>query len=67
MSQAQLDREVAQLTGESVGFIRSMGFSELNIPRPQQPTRFSRQAAIRLHKALDNKSTDSDELVRRAA
>ena len=37
MSQTQLDREVAHLTGESVRFIRSMGFSPMNIPYPQQP------------------------------
>ena len=65
MSQAQLDREVAQLTGESVSFIRSMGFSELSIPRPQQPRRFSRQSAIRLHKAPI--SDPADQVLRKAA
>ena len=65
MSQAQLDREVAQLTGESVSFIRSMGFSELNIPRPQQPRRFNIQTAIRLHKAPIN--DPADQVLRKAA
>jgi hypothetical protein len=65
MSQAQLEREVARSTGESVGFIRSMGFSELNIPRPQHPRRFGRQAAIRLHKAPNNEP--ADQVLRRAA
>ena len=51
MSQAQLDREVAQLTGESVGFIRSMGFSPLNLPSPPRRKAYRRQAVVRMHQA----------------
>lgn len=32
MTQAQLDRQVARATGESVDFVRSMGFSPLSMP-----------------------------------
>ena len=51
MSQAELDREVAQLTGESVGFIRSMGFSSMNVPSVPRPRKEARQAAIRGQKS----------------
>ena len=50
MKQSQLDREVAHLTGESVGFIRSMGFSPLIIPSPPKPRKYARQAAFRAPK-----------------
>jgi hypothetical protein len=65
MTQAQLDREVAQLTGESVGYIRSMGFSEVDMPYPPQPKQYARQAAIRIQKA--KKIDPADQMARRAA
>jgi hypothetical protein len=65
MSQAQLDREVAQLTGESVSFIRSMGFSPLPMPFPQRPRKDARQAAVRVQKA--QKIGPADQVLRRAA
>lgn len=65
MSQAQLDREVAHFTGESVSFIRSMGFSLLNIPCPQRPRKCGRQAAVRVQKA--QKIEPADRVLRRAA
>jgi hypothetical protein len=39
MTQAQLDRAVARATGESVAFIRGMGFGLLSLPRPPELTR----------------------------
>ena len=65
MSQAQLDREVAHLTGESVSFIRSMGFSPLNPPYPPRPRNYRRQAAVRLLRMKD--ATPSDPMARKAA
>ena len=64
MSQAQLDREVAQLTGESVSFIRSMGFSPLNVPCPPRQRKYARQASVRVPKA---QNVASDQVIRRAA
>jgi len=64
MSQAQLDREVAQVTGESVGFIRSMGFSPMNVPSPPRPRKCARQAAVRLARVKD---APSDPMARKAA
>ena len=37
MTQNQLDRQVAQATGETVDFIRSRGFSVLNMPNVLPP------------------------------
>jgi hypothetical protein len=65
MSQAQLDREVARSTGESVGFIRSMGFSPMNMPCPQRPRKDAMQAAVRIQKA--QKIDPADQVLRRAA
>jgi len=65
MSQAQLDREVAQLTGESVSFIRSMGFSPMNIPRPPRPRKCARQGSARV---LNSQTIElADQGMRRAA
>jgi hypothetical protein len=66
MSQAQLDREVAQLTGESVSFIRSMGFSPMNVPCPPQPRKYAIQAAVRVQKARSINPA-ADQMARRAA
>lgn len=65
MSQAQLDREVAHLTGESVSFIRSMGFSPLNPPYPPRPRKCARQAAVRLLRMKE--AAPSDPMARKAA
>lgn len=65
MSQAQLDREVAQLTGESVGFIRSMGFSPMNVPYQPGPRKAAKQAAVRILKG--QKVTPVDQVLRKAA
>lgn len=37
MTQVNLDREVARVTGESVRVIRNMGFTELPMPRLVAP------------------------------
>lgn len=65
MSQAQLEREVARTTGESVGFIRSMGFSELNMPCPPSPRKYGRQAALRVQNS--QKIEPAEQVLRRAA
>lgn len=65
MSQAQLDREVAQLTGESVSFIRSMGFSPMSMPGPPRPRKCASQAANRILKA--QKIEPAEQVLRRAA
>ena len=65
MSQAQLDREVAHLTGESVSFIRSMGFSPLNPPYPPRPRKCGRQAAARVRKA--HAGDAAEQMLRKAA
>jgi hypothetical protein len=45
MTQNQLNREVAHATGESVGFIRSLGFSMVNVPQGYyRPRRTGAQA-----------------------
>jgi hypothetical protein len=65
MSQAQLDREVANLTGESVSFIRSMGFSPMNVPSPPTPRQYARQTAVRVQKA--QRIEPPDQVLRKAA
>ncbi len=43
MTQAQLDRSVARLTGESVDFIHQFGFSEMHVrPAPHRTRKASR-------------------------
>ena len=53
MKQANLDRAVASATGESIRFVRSMGFSLMPMPRVSyQPFGW----AIRLQEALEGRA-----------
>jgi hypothetical protein len=38
MTQAELDRELSRMTGESVGTIRNLGFSLVETPDPEPLT-----------------------------
>jgi len=38
MSQSELERELARATGETVGTIRAMGFSLVEVPYPEPQT-----------------------------
>ena len=38
MTQAELDRELSRVTGESVGTIRNLGFSLVEMPDPEPLT-----------------------------
>jgi hypothetical protein len=58
MNQHQLDRAVAAATGETVGFIRSMGFGALMLPEPRPRKRYRHRFAKsqhwrRKHRALN--------------
>lgn len=62
MSQAELDREIARTTGESLGTIRRRGFSLM----PATPTAFDPEAEeLRLPQYLDWDEVDAQR--RRAA
>lgn len=48
MKQCELNRAVARATGESVGFIESLGFSEVRVPSHHgHPTRKARRLSVR--------------------
>jgi hypothetical protein len=50
MTQAQLDREVARATGESVEFVRNSGFSEVQVPSIPDWTRKAARIAGRVRR-----------------
>jgi hypothetical protein len=50
MTQAQLDREVARATGESVEFVRNSGFSEVQVPFVPDWTRKAARIAGRVRR-----------------
>jgi hypothetical protein len=61
MNQHQLDRAVAAATGETVGFIRSMGFGALVLPEPGPRKRHRHRFAKsqhwrRKHRALNTRN-----------
>jgi hypothetical protein len=51
MTQSELNREVARVTGESVGFIRNFGFCEVRVPSAPDWTGKGSRIAIRARKA----------------
>ena len=67
MSQAQLDREVARVTGESVDIIRRMGFGPLTIPAYGDDTERAGRMPILPRRRARAAQTVPPELLRRAA
>ena len=56
MTQNQINREVAHATGESVGFIRSLGFEVVIVPRhKRRPRRGGAQARAKQSKGVVSK------------
>ncbi len=52
MKQANLDRAVASATGESIRFVRSMGFSLMPMPRVSYPSLGGQSVCKRLLKVV---------------